>query len=107
MDFLFDGENFRGYLSEIEVIAKGYANDWAAAITTEIMAEEDESYLLNQSKLIKTEPYDKNIQLYVQEGLRWIKNKYGFQSRWQMMQHSKLLYDKFFEYFPSEIENKI
>ena len=31
MNFIFDGTNFRGYLSESELIAKGYANDWAAA----------------------------------------------------------------------------
>ena len=27
MDFLFDGDNFRGYLSESEFIAKAYANN--------------------------------------------------------------------------------
>lgn len=102
MNFLFDGDNFRGYLSESELIAKAYANDWAAAITTEIIAEEDESYLLNLNQLIKTEPYDENLNLYVKEGLKWIKRKYGFNSRWQMMQYSKLFYDKFFEYFPEE-----
>ena len=46
MNFLFDGNNFRGYLSESELIAKAYANDWAAAITSLVLAEENESYLL-------------------------------------------------------------
>jgi len=107
MNFLFDGENFRGYLSECEIIAKAYANDWAAAITTQVVAEEDESYLLNQSELIKTESYEKNLKLYIEEGLIWIKKKYGFNSRWQMIQYSKLFYDNFFEYFPEEKINKI
>jgi hypothetical protein len=107
IDFLFDGNNFRGYLSESEIIAKGYANDWAAAITTKIYAEEDESYLLDKSKLIKTESYEENLQLYVDEGLKWVKKKYGFNSRWQMMQYSQLFYDKFFEYYPEEKINKI
>ena len=107
MDFLFDGNNFRGYLSESETIAKAYANDWAAAITTQVVAEEDESYLLNKNQLIKTESYEENLQLYVDEGLKWIKKKYGFNSRWQMMQYSKLFYEKFFEYFPEEKINKI
>jgi hypothetical protein len=107
INFLFDGDNFRGYLSESEIIAKAYANDWAAAITTKVYAEEDESYLLDKSKLIKTESYEKNLQLYVDEGLGWSKKKYGFNSRWQMMQYSKLFYDKFFEYFPEEVINKI
>ena len=107
MDFLFDGNNFRGYLSESEIIAKAYANDWAAAITIEVYAEEDESYLFDKSKFIKTESYEKNLQLYVDEGLKWAKKKYGFNSRWQMMQYSQLFYEKFFEYYPEEKSNKI
>ena len=107
IDFLFDGNNFRGYLSESEIIAKAYANDWAAAITTKIYAEEDESYLLDKSSIIKTESYEENLQLYVDEGLKWIKKKYGFNSRWQMMQYSQLFYEKFFEYYPEEKVRKI
>jgi len=107
INFLFDGDNFRGYLSESEIIAKSYANDWAAAITTKVFAEEDESYLLDKNKLIKTETYEENTQLYIDEGLSWIKKKYGFNSRWQMMQYSKLFYEKFFEYNPKEKVNKI
>ena len=107
MNFLFDGNNFRGYLQESEIIAKTYANDWAAAITTKVYAEEDENYLLDKNKLIKTESYEKNLELYVDEGLKWVKKKYGFNSRWQMMQYSQLFYNKFFEYYPDEKINKI
>lgn len=107
MNFLFDGYNFRGYLSESEIIAKCYVNDWAAGITTKVFAEEDESFLINKRQQIKTESYDSNIDLYIKEGLDWIKKKYGFNSRWQMMQYSKLMYDKFFDYFPEEKINKI
>ncbi len=107
MDFLFDGNNFRGYLSESEIIAKAYANDWAAAITTKVFAEEDESFLLDKSQLIKTEGYEENLSLYISEGLQWLKKKYGFNSKWQMMQYSKLFYEKFFEYFPEEKIHKI
>ena len=107
MNFLFDGDNFRGYLSESEIIAKAYANDWAAGITTQVNAEEEESYLLNQNENIKTESYEENLKLYISEGLTWIKNKYGFNSRWQMMQYSKLFYDNFFKYFPEENIHKI
>ena len=63
MNFLFDGNNFRGYLQESEIIAKTYANDWAAAITTKVYAEEDESYLLDKNKFIKTESYEQNLKL--------------------------------------------
>jgi len=107
MNFLFDGNNFRGYLQESEIIAKTYANDWAAAITTKVYAEEDETYLHDKNKLIKTESYEKNLELYVDEGLKWVKKKYGFNSRWQMMQYSQLFYNKFFEYYPEEKINKI
>ena len=100
LNFLFDGSNFRGYLIENELIAKGYANNWAAAITSEVFAEENESYLLNKSDLIKTENYEENIRLYLDEGMIWLKKKYGFNSRWSMQQYVKSFYDKFFEFYP-------
>lgn len=100
MHFLFDGSNFRGYGSESELIAKAYANDWAAAITSEVWAGENESHLLNQADLIKTEGYEENLSLYVEEGRRWMRNKYGFNSRWSMQQYVKSFYDRFFEFHP-------
>ena len=107
MNFLFDGDNFRGYLSESELIAKSYANNWAAGITTKVFAEEDESYLLDKNLIIKTETHEENTLLYIDEGLKWIKKKYGFNSRWQMIQYSQLFYEKFFEYNPKEKVRKI
>lgn len=100
MNFLFDGSNFRGYGAESELIAKAYANDWAAAITTEVMAAENESYLLTQADLIRTETYEENMLLYINEGKRWLRRKYGFNSRWSMHQYVKCFYDKFFEFHP-------
>lgn len=100
MNFLFDGTNFRGYGSESELIAKAYANDWAAAITADVLAGENESYLLNKADLIKTEGYEQNLQLYVDEGRRWMRKKYGFNSRWLMQQYVKSFYDHFFEFHP-------
>jgi hypothetical protein len=100
MRFLFDGDNFRGYGSESELIAKAYANDWAAAITTEIFVGENESYLLNQADLIKTEKYEVNLKLYLEEGYSWMRKKYGFNSHWSMQQYVKSFYDRFFEFHP-------
>ena len=77
MNFIFDGDNFRGYLSESEIITKAYANDWAIAISTEVVAEEEEAYLLNKNELIKTESYEENLKLYVDEGLKWAKKSMG------------------------------
>jgi len=100
MNFVFDGSNFRGYLSESELIAKAYANDWAAAITNNVFAEENESYLLEKSELIHTESYEKNLGMYIEEGKLCLRRKYGFNSRWMMQQYVKAFYDKFFEVHP-------
>ena len=107
MNFLFDGNNFRGYLSESELIAKAYANDWAAAITSEVWSSENESYLINQADLIKTENYEENLTLYINEGKIWLRNKYGFNSRWSMQQYVKSFYDKFFEFHPEFVKFRI
>ena len=107
LKFLFDGQNFRGYGVESELIAKAYANDWAAAITSEVWAEENQAHLLKHSDKIKTENYRKNIDLYIQEGESWMKNKYGFNSRWQMQQYVKSFYDRFFYYHPEFRDQKV
>ena len=107
INFLFDGNNFRGYCSESELIAKAYANDWAAAITSEVWPSENESYLLQRAKKIKTESYQKNLLLYIEEGKKWMLNKYGFNSKWSMNLYSKSFYDAFFEFHPEFSNYKI
>ena len=107
LNFLFDGSNFRGYGCESEIIAKAYANDWAAAITNEVIANENESYLINYSERIRTEKYEENLKLYLNEGKKWMRNKYGFNSRWSMVQYVKYFYDKFFDYNPYLLPFKI
>lgn len=107
IDFLFDGTNFRGYGSEHELIAKAYANDWAAAITSEVWAGENELHLLDHADQIKTERYEENLKLYIAEGRRWMRKKYGFNSHWSMQQHVKGFYDKFFEFHPEYNQYKI
>lgn len=107
MNFLFDGNNFRGYCSESELIAKAYVNDWAAGITSKVWSGENESLLLKKSNLIKTESYEDNLKLYLSEGKKWMKNKFGFNSHWSMQLYSKMFYDKFFEFHPELEEYKI
>jgi hypothetical protein len=106
-EFLFDGSNFRGYGAESEIIAKAYANDWAAAITSSVWASENESHLIEKSDLIKTEAYEENVKLYVKEGMFWMRRKYGFNSHWSMQQYVKSFYDKFFEFNPEYGRYKI
>lgn len=107
MGFLFDGQNFRGYACEMELIAKAYANDWAAAITRKVSVRKNETHLLSKADLIKTEPYEENLFLYIEEGRRWLRQKYGFNSRWSMQLYTKYFYDKFFEFHPELNEFKI
>lgn len=99
LDFVFDGANFRGYMSETEVIAKGYANNFATAITANVTFAENESYLIEQSDLIKTESKSANLELYLEEGNSWLRKKYGFNSRWAMNAYAKGMYDEFFNNF--------
>ena len=107
MDFLFDGTNFRGYGCENELVAKAYANDWAAAITTDVWAAENESHLLENADQIKTQGYEENLQLYLDEGRHWMRKKYGFNSHWSMQQYVKSFYDKFFEFHPEYSQYKV
>lgn len=100
MNFLYDGTNFRGYESDIELIVKGYANDWAAGITTKVMVEENEEHLKTKAALIKTDSYEENLKKYVEEGKRWMRRKYGFNHRWSIQMYAKFFYEKFFEYYP-------
>lgn len=107
MNFLFDGENFRGYEADIELIIKGYANDWATAITTKVLMNENETYLKTRADLMKTDPYDENLKKVLSEGKKWLRKKYGFNSRWTINLYSKFFYDQFFEYYPEFLKYKI
>tara|TARA_B100000579_G_C22784494_1_gene831141 strand:- start:309 stop:1136 length:828 start_codon:yes stop_codon:yes gene_type:complete len=107
INFLFDGNNFRGYCSESELIAKAYANDWAAGITSKVWSGENESYLLDKANEIKTENYKENLKLYVEEGKKWMLNKYGYNSKWSMNLYTKSFYDAFFQFHPEFSKYKI
>lgn len=107
LNFLFDGNNFRGYGTESEMIAKAYLNNWAAGITTEVWAEENEKYLKNLSHKIRTDSFEENYKLVVQESEEWMKEKYGFKSKWSMQMYVKTFYDRFFLYNPELKHNKL
>ena len=106
-NFLFDGSNFRGYGLESELIAKAYSNNWAAGITNSVFVEHNENLLLNSAEEIKTEGFDLSLKLYIEEGKKWMKKKYGFDSKWAMQMYVKHFYDKFFEFNPELKKFKI
>lgn len=107
MNFLYDGNNFRGYESDIELVVKGYANDWATAITTKVWMEENEEHLKTKADLIRTDSYESNLSKYLLEGKKWLRRKYGFNSRWTMQMYAKFFYEKFFEYYPELTKYRI
>ena len=107
MNFLFDGNNFRGYGTESELIGKAYSNHWSAGITNKVWAEENENYLRKYSQKIKTEDYELNKKLVLEEGLEWMREKYGFSSKWSMQMYVKTFYDRFFMYNPEYAKYRI
>ena len=105
--YFFDGNNFRGYCNEMELAAKTYANDYGVAITSKVKYLEQEDLLKFNHDNIKTEDYNKNLELYLNEGINWLKTKYGFNSQWSMIEFTKLYYETFFKNFPFLKDNKI
>ena len=105
--FLYDGDNFRGFMIESEIIAKCYLAHWGAAVTNEIIVDENENYLIEKNDLIKTEPFQENMKKGIKEGEMWIKNKYGFSNPWQMHFYVKYCYDNYFKLFPNTLKFKI
>ncbi len=107
MNFFFDGNNFRGYAADLEMMIKAYANDYAAAITTKVWQKEDDSRLRTKADLMKTDPYDLNLQRCYDEGKLWMRRKYGFNNRWTMQSAAKFFYDEFMKHYPEYSEFNI
>jgi hypothetical protein len=92
---LFDNDNFRGYLSFIELATKIYASNKCMAATDLISFKENKSHTIKKYELIGTEPYDSNIELMLSEGKDWLLKKYGFEDRKSLELISRLLYEEF------------
>lgn len=99
-NFLFDCSNFRGYATESELLTKAYLNGFMSLITAKVISREDESLLRERYTLIKTTPESDNIKLYLEEGLQWMYEKYGFTSRWDMNNYCYTAYNQFFDAYP-------
>ena len=106
-NFFYDGDNFRGFMIESEIIAKCYLSSWGAAVTNQVIIDENDTYLIEKSDLIKTDPFDENMKQGILEGERWIKDKYGFLNPWQMHFYVKFCYDNYFKLNPQNISYKI
>lgn len=99
-DYFFDEQNFRGYCSTLEVSMQAYANGFAFAVTDLVQINENQSYLLESSDLVKTEPIDAHLRLMVHEGEYWLKSKYGITDSWAFANIVRLLYTEFLKTFP-------
>ena len=97
----FSHDNFRGYLTSLDLAFRAYANGYCLGITSHLVIHENESYLLNRSDLIRTEPLDLNRRLLVSEGLKWLENSYAIGDPWSFAQVVRLLYERFLEENPS------
>jgi hypothetical protein len=104
---LFDGSNFRSYGTDTELIVKGYINDYATALSTACMLSEDHELLKSRADLIRTDPYDVNARKVFEEGLQWMRRKYGFTTRLQFQEYAKLWYDRFFALYPALDEHRL
>jgi hypothetical protein len=100
MDYVFDGTNFRGYDVDIELLAKAYANDFAAGVTKRAMFHEDKDLTDRMAERMKSDPQRLNRPAMYDEGSRWLRRKYGFNSRWNMVTYVKAFYNQFFEHHP-------
>ena len=91
----FDEDNFRGYLTSLELAFRAYANDYWIGATDLVIISENESLLVDRAELINTEPFDINRRLLLEEGLAWLRSKYSLDDPWAYAQLVHLLYDKF------------
>ena len=107
MNFLYDGTNFRGYDADIELVAKAYANGYGVAITRKASFTEDSLLTDRNAAVIKTDRLDKNQEAMLAEGLAWLRRKYGFASRWNMVTYVKAFYGLFFEHNPEYLKFKL
>jgi len=104
---LFDGSNFRSYGTDTELIVKGYINGYATALSTACMLSEDHELLKSRADLIRTDPYDVNARKVFEEGLQWMRRKYGFTTRLQFQEYARLWYDRFFVLHPALAEHRL
>lgn len=99
MNYFYDGTNFYGYDADTELIIKAYHNDYAVAVTSEIMfaTRPDEQQGLNTTGV---EGGAMLQRLIFEEGLAWMHKKYGFSGKWEMREWGKTEYNNFMNRHP-------
>ena len=100
MNFLYDGTNFRGYGVDLELIIKGYINEYATAVTDKILMRENTDILRYKADLMQTDSFSINQRRVFEEGQQWMRRKYGFTTRMHMNSYASMFYDRFFHLYP-------
>ena len=97
----YDGTNFRGYDTDTEIILRAYQNDWFYAVTKKTKHLENHELTTNNYEEMKTEKYSEHKKLMWDEGMVWLKKKYGFDGKHQMRQLAYSNYLNFFKNNPN------
>ncbi len=93
--YILDPDNFRGYLSFIELALQIFAANKGLVATDLISFNENQSHLLQNHHLIGTEPIAQNIELLITEGEKWLARKYGLEDRWSFEMLARLAFEEF------------
>lgn len=107
LNYFYDGTNFRGYDADTELIIKAYKNDFAMAVTSAATFYEELELTDRNADVMKTEAAKVHQQLMYEEGLAWMKRKYGFEGKWKMREWANQVYDEFFKRNPDYTQFKI
>ena len=98
--YVLDPENFRGYLSFIELALQIYSGNEGMVATDLISFNENKTHLLNNHHLIGTEPIAENLELLITEGEKWLIRKYGMEDRWSFEMITRLAFEEFLRVHP-------
>lgn len=99
--YVLDPSNFRGYLSFIELSLQIYSNNLSIIATDLISFRENQSHILHNYQLIGTEPWEKNLELLVTEGEKWLAEKHGVMDRWSFEMITRLVFEEFIRVNPN------
>lgn len=91
----FDANNFRGFLTSLELAFRAYANGKCVGVTKHLVLRENQSYLIEKADLLKTDPLEENLRMFVAEGEEWLHRKYGVKDSWDFAQVVRLLFTQF------------
>jgi len=104
---VFDSDNFRGYLSFVDLALRIYANHFCMLGTDLISFNENESHLQNHHDLIVTEEASRNAILLLKEGRAWLAGKHGLMDGISLENLVRVAFDEFIRVNPKLSNLKI